>query len=314
MRRHGQITAALLMTALAAVGCSTGDEQSQATITPPQESAKMTPASLNTSGPLTPLDSKPSEPPKTVVPASFADGETAYRTGNYGEATKVFEGYTGKHPQNAWGHYMLGLSAWKSGDPAKAETAFNEALRIDPKHVKSMVNLSRVLIDEKRFDDALGVLARAEGIDPKSADTHRLLGRANAASGKTDDAVTSYRRAITLDEKDAWSMNNLGLLYLEQQRHEDALPLLARAVQLNKDVPVFPNNLGMALERTKHFKAAAEAYKGALNADPNFEKAKRNLERVEAVKTQGEDPFDLDTTAKRFVEHQLPSDETVTVK
>jgi tetratricopeptide (TPR) repeat protein len=269
----------------------------------------MTPASLTTStGPLS-TDGKPNEPPKAAGPVSFADGESAYQAGNYSEATHVFEGYTADHPKNAWGFYMLGLSASKSGDPAKAETAFNAALSIDPKHVKSMANLSRVLIEEKRYDDALGVLARAEGIEPNSADTHRLLGRANAALGKTGDAVNAYRRAITLDDKDAWSMNNLGLLFIEESRYEEALPLLARAVQLNKDVPLFSNNLGMALERTKHFGAAAEAYRSALNADPDFDKAKRNLARVEAVKTRGEDSFDLDATAQRFVEQQWTADE-----
>ncbi|HEX4998442.1 MAG TPA: tetratricopeptide repeat protein, partial [Terriglobia bacterium] len=212
---------------------------------------------------------------------------------------------------NAWGHFMLGLSAWKSGDPKKAETAFNESLRIDPKHLKSLVNLSRVLIEQERFDDAIEKLTRAESIDPNSVDTRRMLGRAYAAKGEVDKAVDSYRHAITLDEKDAWSMNNLGLLFLEQQRYEEALPLLARAVELRKDVPAFSNNLGMALEHTGHFTAAKEAYNGALNADPGYDRAQKNLTRVENVKTKSEEPFDLEATAKRFEEQKVPADETV---
>ena len=50
---------------------------------------------------------------------------------------------------------MLGLSAWKSGDLAKSEQAFEKALSVDPHHVKSLVNLSRVFIEQKRYDDAL---------------------------------------------------------------------------------------------------------------------------------------------------------------
>ena len=38
---------------------------------------------------------------------------------------------------------------------------------------------------------------------------------------------------------------------------------------------MFHNNLGMALEHTKQFTAAAVAYKGALDVDPGYEKAKR---------------------------------------
>jgi tetratricopeptide (TPR) repeat protein len=180
---------------------------------------------------------------------------------------------------------MLGLSAWKSGDLSKSEKAFDKALSIDPRHQKSLVNGSRVLIDQKRYDEALERLTRAAEIDPGSADVHRLLGRAHHSKGETDEAVNAYRRAIEISERDAWSMNNLGLVLLETKRVDEALPLLVRAVELRKDVPEFHNNLGMALEHSGRFGAAAEAYAGALAADPGYDKAKQNLARVEGVKT-----------------------------
>jgi Flp pilus assembly protein TadD len=242
----------------------------------------------------------------TPGPVSFADGETAYKAGNYSGATTIFEQYTAEKPDNAWGHFMLGLSAAKNGDAEKSEKAFEEALRLDPKHFKSLVNLSRTLIDQKRYDDALGKLALAAELDPESGEVQRLLGRTYHAQDRIDEAVIAYRQAIKLDEKDAWSMNNLGHLYLEQKNPADALPFLARAVELRKDVPVFHNNLGMALEHTGRFVAAAGEYKEALTADPNYEKAKLNLARVEAVKSNGEEPFDLSATAKLAV----PADET----
>jgi len=164
------------------------------------------------------------------------------------------------------------------------------------------VNLSRVLLDQGRFDDAFTKLTEASRIDPNSADVHRLLGRTYKGQGKMDDAIAAYRRALVLDSNDAWSMNNLALLYLEQGHPDDALPLMARAVQLRKDVAMFHNNLGMALEHTKRFAAAATAYNNALAADPNYSKAGKNLARVEAVKSISEEPFDLEATAAHYVE------------
>jgi Flp pilus assembly protein TadD len=52
---------------------------------------------------------------------------------------------------------------------------------------------------------------------------------------------------------------------------------------------VFHNNLGMALEHTGRFKAATAAYKAAVAADPGYDKARRNLERVEAVHGDSEE-------------------------
>ena len=86
-------------------------------------------------------------------------------------------------------------------------------------------------------------------------------------------------------------MNNLGLLLLETKRADEAVQLLAGAVELRKDVPEFHNNLGMALELTGRFTAAATSYNDALTVNPNYDKAKQNLARVEAVKSGPEDTF-----------------------
>ena len=290
MRATRHVTTILLTAALATGGCSKRSETSQTT-GESMDSAK--PKPVATTGEL--RESKPTDggadaavPAEIAAPMTFADGKAAYEARKYSDATAIFERYAGRRPDNAWGHYMLGLSAWKSGDLARAESAFGNALRIDPHHVKSHVNLSRVFLDQKRHDDAVEQLARAAAIDPSSNEVQRLLARSYHAQGKTDEAMAAYRRAIELNELDAWSMNNLGLLLLEQQRADEALPLLVKAVELRAQVAAFHNNLGMALEHTGRFKDAATAYKQALVADPGYEKAKQNLARVEAIKGDGD--------------------------
>ena len=63
--------------------------------------------------------------PSVAVPqVSLSDAELAYHDKRYDEATKLFSTYADQHPANPWGHYMLGLSAWKSGDLDLAENAF----------------------------------------------------------------------------------------------------------------------------------------------------------------------------------------------
>jgi tetratricopeptide (TPR) repeat protein len=288
MRSNAQTAAMLLLAAVAAVGCSKRDEPAPAQAGKPLDSAHAKP--LATSGVSPAIAPKADEAiggsaaPAIARPVTFATAEAAYHSRNYGEAVAMFEQYTTDRPTNAWGHFMLGLSAWKAGDLAKAETALDAALRIDPNHVKSLVNLSRVHIEQKRFDLAVEKLTHAGSIDPQSIEVQRLLGRAYYGKGQADEAVEAYRRAIALDDKDAWSMNNLGLLLLEERRAAEAVPLLTKAVELKKDVPAFHNNLGMALEHTGDFAGAAAAYKGALAADAGYAKAQQNLARVESVR------------------------------
>ena len=98
MRRNGKMTAALLAVAVAAVGCSQGN-QSQSNVQETQRSAKMTPVSMTTNKPV---DNKKLDVTTVKIgPASFTDGESAYKAGNYTEATRIFEQYSEEKPKNA---------------------------------------------------------------------------------------------------------------------------------------------------------------------------------------------------------------------
>ncbi|MBX6332748.1 MAG: tetratricopeptide repeat protein [Gemmatimonadaceae bacterium] len=258
---------------LAAAACKdSGIKPGQATATP---SAPAVVATETTTVP-------PAEAtPKVPANVSYAEAESVFRAKQYGQAADMFAAYTTTHEKNPWGFYMLGLSAWKGGQLDRAQKAFEDALALDPKHVKSLVNLSRVLLEEGKPGDALERATAAIAIDSGSSDAYRVLGRVQTALGRFDDAVDAYHTALTIDPEDVWSMNNMGLLFIQQGRFEEALGPLARAVQLADSVPTFANNLGIALERTGHYTAAAEAYRTALAADSTYEKVRASLARVD---------------------------------
>ena len=197
-------------------------------------------------------ESSVATPPASVVtgPVSFTDGQTAFTEKRYGDAVRLFTAYTSDKPDNVWGYYMLGLSAWKAGDRDAAVNAFTLALEKDSTHVKSHINLSRVLIEQGRAQDALPHVESALAIDSTSGETVRLLGRVKRELGDSAGAIAAYKRAIVLDERDVWSMNNLAKLYIGQGKYDEALGPLARAVEIDSTVPAFQNNLGQALARS----------------------------------------------------------------
>jgi Flp pilus assembly protein TadD len=198
---------------------------------------------------------------------------------------------------------MLGLAAWKSGDRVQAESAFVQALTLDPNHLKSHVNLSRVLLEGAQPESALVHIEAAIALDSTSSEPLRLQGRAFEALGKTDDAIASYQRAIVTNDSDVWALNNLGALYIRLERFEDAIGPLARAVELEDKVATFHNNLGMALELTGRFGDAVNAYRAALATEGTYGKAMANLQRVEPVKQDPTvTPVDLSERSKRFQE------------
>ena len=244
------------------------------------------------------------EPVGFVVPegVTYTQAESAYFEKRYSDATAMFTAIVERKPENAWNHFMLGLSAWKAGDHQLAESAFTAALERDPKHLKSELNLTRVLLETGRPEKALVRVQNALTIDSTSAETWRLLGRVQGELRQVEPAMEAYRKAITLDEQDVWSMNNLGLVLIKAGRFQEAVGPLARATQIDSSVAAFQNNLGMALERTGYFTAARTAYQAAVASDSTYGRAVANLARIAEIE---DSPLlvalDLEALATTFV-------------
>jgi tetratricopeptide (TPR) repeat protein len=239
--------------------------------------------------------------PITAVPVSYDDAETAFKSGDYADAAELFAAYVESKPENPWGRYMLGLSSWKAGDLARAEQAFDEALTLDPTHLKSILNSTRVLLARGKNAEAFERSNSALEIAPQSAEASRLHGRTLAQVGRNEEAIVAYQRAAALDERDTWAMNNLGLLYIQLGRYTEALPPLARATELNPRSPIYQNNLGQALERLGYYTEARKAYESAVAADSGYVKASTGLARLTGIEQQeGAAAPDLKALADEF--------------
>jgi predicted Zn-dependent protease len=240
-------------------------------------------------------------PPAIPENVSYATAESAYTAHRYSDAVGMFDVYTKHRPDNAWGYYMLGLSSWKSGQLDRARDAFEAAIAKDPKQVKSLVNLSRVLLEQDKPSDALEQIQAAIALDSTNGSSWRVLGRVNARLGKVDEALDAYRRAITIDSTDTWAMNDMGLVLIDNGRYVDAISPLARAIQLDTNNATFQNNLGLALERTGHVTQAKSVFEKALSVDSTYAKAKVSLERVTGRSDAKDvEPIDLDQVGHAF--------------
>ncbi len=293
-------SSAAFVLVLVVAGCGNDKKSvSENTLTPATDVAQTTTPVVVETAPAP-------EAPQAFTPPSANDvtyeqSETAFLEGRYDEAVTLFTLYTERRPSNPWGHYMLGMSAWKSGRTDTAEHAFQQAVALDSTLVKGYLNLARVLIEASRPSEAITTIDRAIAVDGETSVAFRLKGNAYQTLGQKEDALASYKHAIEIDPEDAWSMNNLAFILIDEGRYDEALPALARATELRKDVPVFFNNLGMALERTGHFRAAEEAYTFAASLDGVASKSVANRDRVVGVVEQpGLEPVDLAALAHAF--------------
>jgi Tfp pilus assembly protein PilF len=176
-------------------------------------------------------------------------------------------------------------------------------LEKDPTHVRSLINLTRVLLDSDRPEEALESIDEAVELDPESEGVYRVLGRVQYELGEVEKAIESYQEALELDDEDVWSMNNLGLTLIREGRYDEAVFPLARATLLRDDVAVFHNNLGIVLEQMGLPASAETSFRTAVDLDPLHERAGINLTRVEGREDDPNvTPFDREEVSRKFLE------------
>src|SRR5690606_21286060 len=124
-----------------------------------------------------------------VPHVTFGDAERVFRAGDYEAAADLFEAYAARMPDNPWGHYMLGISAWRAGDHVRAEAALRRALDVNDEHVRGLLNLARVLLEQRKASDALDHALRVVDLEPGLGEGWRVLGNAHAELGMIAPAV-----------------------------------------------------------------------------------------------------------------------------
>lgn len=248
------------------------------------------------------VDTPAPEPEPRFTNVTYEEAESIFRKGRYDESAEMFGVYVESNPSNAFGQYMLGLSAWKSGDHETAEIALTRAVELEGESVKIRTNLGRVVLERGRPLDALPHLEKAVELEPTSHEVWRVLGNVYGRLGRSDEAIDAYRQALMLNDHDAWTMNNYGLVLIQLGRYEEALLPLSRAVELVPRSATFQNNLGVALERIGELGSAGVAFAAALEADSTYGKAQISLERVQTRLIEiPMDPIDTSIFSQEFV-------------
>ncbi len=85
------------------------------------------------------------------------------------------------------------------GDRESAMTSYRTALSIDPADSWSMNNLGLLLIEQGRYDEALGPLARAVELRPQAPAFANNLGVALERTGYVSAAGEAFRAALAAD-------------------------------------------------------------------------------------------------------------------
>lgn len=194
---------------------------------------------------------------------------------------------------------MVGRVAHEVHQLPLAEQALLDAIALDGKAEGAEVELARVLLDAGKPVESRVHATRATRLDPADVHAWNVAGRAAMAAREWQRAEALFQRALALDPDDAMVHNNLGLLYVQSGRPKEAIDSLERAVDLfNESVPAFVfNNLGLAYEHEGSLDDARAAFEEALLLDPEYARARVNLDRVLSRLEEASEKASFDTAS-----------------
>lgn len=151
----------------------------------------------NEAAPAAPSASETTSP-EPAASAELVAGIKAFDAGSYADARSSFEVAVKKSPGNYEALYDLGMACEKLEDKAAAEHAYRAALEAKPDLDKAAAELSALLIDGGRTDEAMAVARAGLAKHPGSAALHENLGVALAAKGEQEVALRELEQAIQI--------------------------------------------------------------------------------------------------------------------
>jgi serine/threonine protein kinase/tetratricopeptide (TPR) repeat protein len=136
----------------------------------------------------------------TPATAEASLGAIGKRTGHHDEevADKVARDVPGSVRATE-----AGRSALEKGRLVEAESAFQQAIRMNPGNANAVVGRAAVAFERARYTEALDYARRAVRLAPRQAQGWIVLGDAYFKLLRYDDASDAYAKARTLDPRDA---------------------------------------------------------------------------------------------------------------
>ena len=131
------------------------------------------------------------------------------------------------------------------------------------------------------IEDAVAYYRMSLDLYP-TPEAYTYLGWALASRGRWAEAITECEHAIELDPELGNPYNDIGVYLIEQDRLDDALPFLDKAIAARRyDCRHYPHyHRGRVLERMARFTEARDAFKTALEIQPDWQPASLGLWRT----------------------------------
>jgi protein O-GlcNAc transferase len=232
-------------------------------------------------------------------------GQALLGMGRFNDAVGTFRQLVNQHDQSAEAWRMLANAQFESSQNDDAAASLSRCLELDPSDSEAAymfanlernrgnlsraielyrlalqnsthstaceiaANLSNVLIDSQRTDEAIKVLREVLKHFPDFAEGWNNLGSAYLNSDLFDEAIGAYRKCLVASPDMVMAANNIGSAHLRAGRPDQALVSYQQNIARFPDHPGAWTGVGNVNVSLEKFDEGIEAYGKALEISPD---------------------------------------------
>jgi tetratricopeptide (TPR) repeat protein len=152
--------------------------------------------------------------------------------------------------------------------PADAEPHLRRALELDAEHEAARRLLAHVLVDRRRYEEAVPLLRSLLADHPEDGALHAQLTEALHVLGELTDAEAAYEAWLAVDGRSDEALFGLGQVLYDQGRYEDAVRAFRKAEKRRSGRADVRSELGLALQALGRLPDAEAKQRDALERDP----------------------------------------------
>jgi tetratricopeptide (TPR) repeat protein len=162
----------------------------------------------------------------------------------------------------------------------EAEDLYRQTLQQDPSRADLRLRFVKHLLNRKAVKEAIETLLVGIKLHPNRGDFHLLLGDLYASQNENVLAIRHYEKALSLGVSPTDVAAQLAHLYLVQNQPEQAKTYFEKAHHAGTMNANIYAGLGMAEEQLGNSKAALNAFRQALKANPQHTQAQEAITRL----------------------------------
>lgn len=219
-------------------------------------------------------------------------GSVYYLLGDSARARQLWEGVIGQQTDPlaiAYATNNLGTALLASGDTFSAKAQYNLALSIYPDYAMAGANLglaSRMENDHETAARQFSSVAEQPGDLTAASFAEKCWADMLRIEQRYEEAVAHYQRALEIRPDYAMSYVNMGVTYKSMGLEDEAEHSYREAIAINNDANASAyahNNLGNLYMARQMYRVAVGEYQRALEYKPDYQAARENLARAQAM-------------------------------